>query len=239
MAQCYEFAEKQKDALQTYERSVQLCEMDDDKVSCVIRIANCIGKLQGTANPIEYLLREIKNHPSYGKSEDMFKSLANHAKKLGDDYLYVVFCEQLLTVNPVNTEFRFSLAYKYSETGQEKLAVYHYRKYLAITNDPMALNNVAVEYNSLGLKAKAVESYKESGEVKRYKIREVKIIGDFKNLAGKYSLRVTETEESEGAKPGEVFNATGLFVINQDLSGLDVLQEVKENQSLLSWPLRS
>ena len=387
LAQCYEFGDKQKDAIRTYEQAIGLCESDDDRVSCVTRIAICSGRLEGTANAIEYLLSEIKKHPSYGKSEDIFKSLANHAKKLGDDYLYVVFCEQLLTVNPVNTEFRFSLAYKYSETGQEKLAVHHYTKYLTITNDPVALNNLAVAYDSLGMKSKAVESYKESkekettlamsnlankylnegfieeaqlllksaedlsakgvevhqnigiarkrikelleeegkkekellteadkthrfranhansycvpsdtpptgkqvktcvlekwgsvpitldfdagriegtfqtrlddtdlflaaflsarrlggasglGETKQYKIREVRILGDFKNLAGQYSLKVTETKESEGAKPEEVFNATGLFVIKQDLSSVDVLQEVKENQALLSWPL--
>ena len=383
LAQCYEFGEKQKEAMEAYQQSILLSDTNSGKVFYIIKIATCLEKLDGAARAVEYLLSEIRNNRAYGNVEDIFRSLLSYTKKLNDEYLFLVFCEQLLSINPVNAKIRFDLAFKYSEINQNNLAIYHYRKYLNITDDPIALNNVAVSYDSLGLKVKAVESYKKSKEkemtlamsnladkylnegfveeaqlllksaeelsmkgvdvhqniglakkrieeiledeekresellsetdkihrfrvkhansyclppdtpltsrcirscsvdkwgsvpmaldfdggriegtsrirlentdslfsallaskgldgVKRYKVREITILGDFRNLAGKYSLKVTETAESEGTQPEEVFSANGLFVMNMDLSNLELLQVVNDKQSFSNWPLRN
>lgn len=383
LAQCYEFGDKFEDALSLYSRALASQTALDEKVSAMLGIANCHEQLKGQKAAIDYLLTEIGKEPTYTSNEEVFKTLLSLAKKLDDNFLFLLFCEKILSINPVNTSIRFDLALKYSSLGKDALAIFHYRKYLSIIDDAGGLNNIGVSYASAKLPAKAVTFYEKSrdkdetlamanlankylneGFVKdaeeilktaeglhakgieihqnigiakqrikelleeenkkekelladaekiqrfranhaqcycekpptaligvqtnsyeiekwgtvsltidfdkglisghsraridcsnyflsslllgntliapqKYKLQDVTIEGNFRNLSGQYTLKITDTSEIAGSKSEEVFSASGLFVIKSDLTSIEVWEESKDEKLFKKWALRN
>lgn len=382
LAQCYEFGDQYQEAVNEYTRALSKYTALHDKTSAAIGIAENLERLSGVASAILYLLEGLTKYPDFEGSEEVFKSLIEFSKKNSDDYLYILFCEKLLTINAVNKSVRFDLALKYSNLGEDSLAILHYKKYLDIVDDAGALNNIAVSYASASLHARAVEFYKRSSsknetlamanlaekylnqgfieeaekilktaealtekgvnlhqnvglakkrikdlleeeekkekellgeaekvhrfrvnhalsycansgagcvgvqtklceiekwgqvplaidfnqgllkgqlqqrvedsnfflasflssqrgllEPNKFKLRNVTIEGTFRNLSGRYTLKVTETSEMAGAKPQDVLNVSGLFNIQSDFSAIDVLEDSKDKKVLKAWIL--
>jgi tetratricopeptide (TPR) repeat protein len=87
------------------------------------------------------------------------KSIAEQEK---DDETVLAVLERLIEINPGNTDARFSLAYKYSEVGQDNLAAFHYSRIPPAERNASAWNNLGVSFERLGLPIKSVAAYKKS-----------------------------------------------------------------------------
>ena len=89
--------------------------------------------------------------------EKLFLKLVEIADNMKDDYLYIIFSEKALDINPVNSNLRFKVGLKYLNIDKYDLALYHYKKYLAIQEDSGGLNNLAIAYSHLEMKAKEAQ----------------------------------------------------------------------------------
>ncbi len=171
---------KGEDARRAYRDALQVAKNISEKVSCEIKIAESYsqeGQLQDAVNALLKALSSVEFRDDKEATLQILTSLVSVTEKK-DDYLYFVFAEKLLDLNPVEIDIRFNLAYKYSNTDKEDLAAYHYKKLLDVMDYPMAFNNIGVAYDALGIKAKAIEYYQ--------KARGLKITLAHSNLANKY-----------------------------------------------------
>lgn len=378
LAECLQFGKKYEQAIKFHKQSIALSENEKEKSRFAVNIADCYEKIEGVSRAIKYLLEETEVAPT----EKIFIALIKFASKLKNDYLFTIFSEKLLIINPVNSAVRFDLAYKYSEIGQENIAIHHYMQYLRITDDASGFNNLGVSFNALDAKIKSIEYYKkakegnhtlamanlankyidagfideaqqmisiaeslikegkeiheniglakkklqehmdeedkkvkdilfeserlqkyrmdhaeayctpselakdtihrqlfgidkwgdielsfnfQTGELtgnvkvreeysdlltmallgvrnvnqdKFYKIKEISILGNFKNQAGKYSLKVTEMKEQGDTKADDIFITDGLFIISPTFKSMQILQNEKEKQRILVWTAR-
>lgn len=92
--------------------------------------------------------------------------LARIAKMSKDSEKFFIYGEGSLELNPSNTELRFDLAYKHSKKGNNKLSLLHYKKLTDTKKSPIGLNNLGVQYETLKLPAKRIESYFKAAEYK-------------------------------------------------------------------------
>lgn len=166
LASCYEFGDKNEDARKAYLRCIEYTDETSEKIDCFIRISKSYAKERNYVRALEVLLETLNNSSYKDCLEKVFAALAVIAESKKDDYLYFLSAEKLLEINPVNTSMRFNLAYKYGNTNENQLAVYHYKKLLNINEDAMALNNIGVEYSGLDMKAKGVPYYERAKEKK-------------------------------------------------------------------------
>ena len=90
--------------------------------------------------------------------------LAKIAKMSNDLDKFFVYSEGALNLNPANTDLRFDLAYQYSKKNDNRLSLLHYTKLIDTTKSLSGLNNLGVEYETFGLKAKSIESYSKAIE---------------------------------------------------------------------------
>ncbi len=185
---CYEDFDKYKEAKEVYLKCLQNITDDRKKFDCFLRIANCYSSEKDYDKAIIAIL-ELVNNPIFSQmKEDAFLKLIKIAEEKKDDYLYFVFAEKALDINPVNNGLRFKVAYKYSNMDKEDLALYHYKKLLEGSEDIMALNNIGVAYSNLGMPSKSVGFYEKASEKKNTLANS--------NLAYKY-LNVGFTELAE------------------------------------------
>ncbi len=79
-----------------------------------------------------------------------------------NDEVVIGVMERLLAVDPADNDTRFALAYKYSELGNEDLALFHYSKIPAVERSAITWNNLGVAYNQLSLPAQSVTAYRQA-----------------------------------------------------------------------------
>ena len=164
LAYCYEFGDKNEAARKAYLNCIEYTEDNSEKIDCFIDIAKSYANEKNHIKAIETLLEVINNLSFKEYLEKVFVALVEIAESKKDDYLYFLFAEKLLEVNPVNTSIRFNLAFKYGDINENQLAIYHYRKLLNINENAMAFNNIGVAYSKLDMKAKGVPYYERARE---------------------------------------------------------------------------
>lgn len=79
-----------------------------------------------------------------------------------DDFVLTSAMERVLELDPADKETRFSLAYKYSDMGEDELATFHYSRIPMHERSAIAWNNLGVSLDRLGLHAKAIAAYRKS-----------------------------------------------------------------------------
>lgn len=175
---CYEEFDKNKEAREVYLKCLQHNTDTADKFDCYLRIANCFLKEKNFEEAINTLFEAVNNPLFSRQKEKAFLDLVKIAEEKKDDYLYFVFAEKALDINPVNADLRFNVAYKYSNTNKKDLALYHYKKLLEVEENDMGLNNIGVAYSELDMEAKAVKFYEKASNRKNTLA--------YANLANKY-----------------------------------------------------
>jgi len=163
---CHEFTNKYNEARQNFTKCLQLAGTDLEKVDATIRIAECYSANKEYPLAINTLLDALNNkgfQKHYGK---IYKALVEIAQEKEDGYLFTMFSEKTLDINPVDTKLRFNLAYKYGNIDKPDLATYHYKNLLKIEDDSMGLNNIAVEYDNLSIKTKSISYFEKAVENK-------------------------------------------------------------------------
>ncbi len=166
LASCYEFANQNEEAREVILKCKNLAKKDSERIDCTIKEAFCFVRDKKSDAAIDLLLDEANNILDKELLSQMFDSLIDIAKDMEDDYLYVLFCEKALDINPVNTSIRFNIAYKYSNLGKSDLAVFHYQKLIKIYEDPAGFNNLGVAFEALGLKGRSIDCYENAIERK-------------------------------------------------------------------------
>lgn len=159
---CHESTDKYDLAITTLIKCLELAKDTQQKVDALIRIAQCYSLSDRYEIGIDKLLEKL-NDPEYKEfQESLYSGLAKIAKRKKDDELLVLFLEKVLDVNPVNTNARFDLAYKYGEMDKNDLAIYHYKKLLEVEDNDTAFNNIGVKYSDVSLKGRCVSCYQKS-----------------------------------------------------------------------------
>lgn len=133
-------------------------------VECCIDAAKC-DVLSGEYSRGIQLLRELLADGEFeDKKADIVAGMAYMAKDEDCKEDFICYAEVALDIEPLNNDLRFYLAYVYADGYSQELALFHYKKLLAIKKNTVALNNLGVCYKSLKLKCKSVSSYRQSAE---------------------------------------------------------------------------
>ncbi len=164
LAFCHSFAKKYDAAITVFSECMELTQDAAKKMDFIGSVALSHAKERHYEKAITILLEAASDAAYKDRPEEIFKNLIEIAELKEDGYLFAVFAEQALEINPVNTDLRFSLAYKYSEQDKTDLALAHYKSAVSVQEAAGTLNNLGVAYSELGLKAKAVSCYERAVE---------------------------------------------------------------------------
>ena len=99
-----------------------------------------------------------------GSEKTILNALLEVSEISKDDFVLTSSMERVLELDPANKETRFSLAYKYSDMGEDELATFHYSRIPMNERSAIAWNNLGVSLDRLGLHAKAIAAYRKSEE---------------------------------------------------------------------------
>lgn len=81
-----------------------------------------------------------------------------------EDDVQIAALERLLELSPEDSEKRFALAYKYSETERDDLAAHHYFRIPSAERTGITWNNLAVSLDRLEMPVKSVSAYRRAEE---------------------------------------------------------------------------
>jgi len=176
---CYEFANKYKEASVKFTKCLQLSKDISEKVDAIIRIAECYSAEKKPDSAINILIDALNDSSFKNYFNEIYPALIDIAKEKEDDYLYTMFSEKALDINPVDARLRFNLGFKYGNIDKPDLAVHHYKQLLKVEEDPMGFNNIGVEYSNLNIKTKSISYFKKAVEKKNALAHS--------NLANKYT----------------------------------------------------
>lgn len=93
---------------------------------------------------------------------DVLQAVRTLAETTKDDEILIGTMERQLELNPADKDTRFSLAYKYSEQGNDALAALHYARIPYSERSAATWNNLGVAFDRLGLQSKSVTAYRKS-----------------------------------------------------------------------------
>ncbi len=83
--------------------------------------------------------------------------------EIAEDIDHVVSLkEKLLDLKPDDSNTRFSLAYKYSQSGHENLSLFHYLRIKPQAREGASWNNLGVQCDHFGLVNKSVNAYRKA-----------------------------------------------------------------------------
>jgi hypothetical protein len=94
------------------------------------------------------------------------EALAQISDTRKDTHSYLAFKEGAIAIRPDDQSGRSSLAYKYFDTGENDLALYHFR--IVVNDKPedsAAWNNLGVSASRLSLQSRAVEAYRRAEQL--------------------------------------------------------------------------
>jgi len=166
LAFCYDFADTNDRARQQFAKCLELTVDVSEKVDSLISIAMSYAEEKNYNPAIDELLKASNNPDFYAHLEKILLKLVEIAKMKEDDYLYIMFAEKALNINPVNTTLRFNLGLKYLNADKNDLAAYHYKKLLDIQESSGSFNNIAIAYADLDMKAKEANCLEKAVERK-------------------------------------------------------------------------
>ena len=157
---------------------------------------------------------------------DVLQAMRSLAEITKDDEILIGTMERQLELDPVDTDTRFALAYKYSSQGDDALATMHYARISYSERSAITWNNLGVAFDRMSLQAKSVTAYRKSeemGETLAMSNLANKLIGsgflpeaqkicdeaiklkDFHKNVGSTLSRLKEVPEEEDKKETEAF----------------------------------
>ncbi|MBK6913740.1 MAG: hypothetical protein IPH11_08725 [Ignavibacteriales bacterium] len=149
--------------------------------------------------------------------EIFYSTISQLAKLQKDDYLYFLILEAALNDFPLNSTFRFDLAYRYSEVNNNEMAYYHYNFLTKHFDEGSSYwNNYGVTASQLKFPNKAISAYRKSEE-----------LGEtlaMSNIAYKF---ITEGFFSEA----ELICRKALEIKNYDKHVLSALSQIETNKT--------
>jgi tetratricopeptide (TPR) repeat protein len=166
LAKGFALFENHRDAATTYEQALHAITDGDDVFSLLARAAvQYMHAKDRTA--ADALISRMKSGATTIPNGELrlLRALREIAEIEKDEEATLAFMERIIQIEPDDDRTRFSLAFKYSEGGNDALALFHYLRTAADGRDPSTWNNLAVEFDRAGLFSKAVEGYKIAEEM--------------------------------------------------------------------------
>lgn len=170
LAHCYRDVGENKKAIENYELAISKCDLDDedsrkDAYYCHTQAAICRFRMDDDYIGAISSLRQVLSDPNFKNERVLLLiSMADISKDAGRIEDFFAYGEAALDIDPLDTkDFRFRLAYGYSNAGHKKLALLHYKK-LKDIGDNSGLNNLGVGYSAHELNCKAVQNYIKASE---------------------------------------------------------------------------
>lgn len=154
LASCYDSVGKNDEARKEFLKSIELTEDINEKLRSYISIAKSYAQEKDYDTAINVLLKVANAKEYTNKLEKIFVGLSEIATTKEDVDLFIAFTEKALSINPVDTTLRFNLGLKYLNLNKNDLAIYHYKILLHTQESSGCLNNLAIGYAGLGMKAK-------------------------------------------------------------------------------------
>lgn len=142
---------------------------EDDKekvIDCYEQASLCLAFDNKCDDAIELLSKLLSQDTLKEYKGKVLASLAKIAKISKDSAKFFVYAEGSLSIEPSNTGLRFDLAYQYRQKGHNKLSLLHYKRLTDTKKSPAGLNNLGVQYKTLQLPAKGIESYLKAARYK-------------------------------------------------------------------------
>ena len=138
---------------------------EDDKekiIDCHEQASLCLASDGKYDDAVELLSRLLSQDELRKYKAKVLASLATVAKISKDAERLFVYGEGCLNLDPSDTELRFDLAYQYGEKDHKRMSLLHYKKLTDTKESPAGLNNLGVQYETLKLPAKSIESYSKA-----------------------------------------------------------------------------
>ena len=116
-----------------------------------------------TANELLFAMRGISSHANLGE-KDVLLAQRKLVELTKDDELLLATQERLITLDPDDADGRFAVAFRYSELGNEAMALFHYSRIPYRDRSDYAWNNLGVAFVQSKLPVNAIDAYREAEE---------------------------------------------------------------------------
>ena len=153
-------------ALKYLERIVSSSTADEDeKVTAANGITEAMRRLGQKKDAREYLVKLLPKLTEDHARASALVRLGKILQEDGEALAGAAAFEKAVEYTPNDVSRRFQAAYSLSELKLDELAIQHYQALLRIKpTHASALNNLGASYDALRLPARAVQSYKASGD---------------------------------------------------------------------------
>ena len=164
-ASAHEEFEEFLKAAEKYEEAARVTTSETSRAHYLGQAAVQYSK-SGDVAKASQLVADIKTLLEKGADAeaDLTRTLKLIAEQQKDEELQLVMLEHEVEDNPTDTQKRFALAYKYSETENQDMALYHYLKIPVPQRDPTTWNNIGVSYGDFRLPVKGVRAFKRAAD---------------------------------------------------------------------------
>jgi tetratricopeptide (TPR) repeat protein len=159
LAFCYKEIGELKRAREKFLSITKINSSKSEVVDAYIQAARCIAEDGDMISAVEMLIKLLSDSSFTESRAEIYEGMAKILKDNNKIDDFINYAEVALESNPLNTRLRFELAYAYSDKGNDKLALLHYKKLTDTVKHVSGLNNIGVSYGRLDLKAKSVKSY--------------------------------------------------------------------------------
>lgn len=163
LAMAYQYYGEHEKAAHSYELSAEMSNNEHKKLETYGQAAISFSRAKHKKecdriiSHMKQLSAKIEN-----SEEQLIRPLRVIAEQEGNDDLYMGLTEKLIGIIPDDVDIHFSSAYRYSERGEEALALTHYLSIPARKRTAMAWNNLGVQYETFELHAKSIEAFRNA-----------------------------------------------------------------------------
>ena len=166
LASGYLHYQEYEKAAKAYLLAADTCKDEHKQIKLLGDAALTYLKAGDQSRARELEARMIQQSEKIGQGEvEVLQAKKDFAEQEKDDETALAVLERLIEINPGDIDARFSLAYKYSDTGRDDLAAFHYSRIPPAERKAYAWNNLGVSLERLGMPIKSVAAYKKSEEL--------------------------------------------------------------------------
>ncbi|MBA7495798.1 hypothetical protein ES702_06389 [subsurface metagenome] len=165
---CYEKAGELDKAEVAFKLASECSSISEsDRAVDKVRLAVCLFKNDKKNEAFDLLMQEIANVTDEDALSKLYEGLADIYELAEDLEMKAIALEKLIEIQPNDTQLRFKAAYSYGQKDFDNLALLHYKTMINFkSDDPAALNNIAIAYNILDMPIFAAKFYKKAIEQK-------------------------------------------------------------------------
>lgn len=150
-----------RESVEELRRALECAGDDSDRSAAYRWIASTYereDRCEKAIGELEEAVNELEDSTALSR---VLKKLAEMYQGQNDDLKAWAVYEQAVSLDPTDNDLRFKIAYRYSESGHQWLALEHYKELLRRSSEHgMAANNAGAVCNKLALDVSAVEYFR-------------------------------------------------------------------------------